>query len=65
MDEHNLAPNNGFKPDEPNTKREIRIIYTTDSKGDMEIDLESIGFDSSPEMIPAFLTATLRSFKKP
>lgn len=51
-----------LNPAEPNVTREIRLLYVTDENGDMEITVESSGFEKDPASVPIFLTATLDAF---
>lgn len=51
-----------LNPAEPNSTREIRLIYVTDENGNMEITVDSIGFEKDPAAVPIFLSATLDAF---
>jgi len=48
-----------LNPSEPNTIRKIKVTYTTDESGDMEISIDTKGFEEDPRMVPLFLSATL------
>lgn len=50
-----------LNPAEPNTKRQITITYTTDDKGDMDIDISADGFEEDPQAVGVFLTATMQA----
>jgi hypothetical protein len=54
---------NQFNPAEPNTRREINLIFTTDENGEMEIDIDSVGFEADPQFVPLFIHATLEALK--
>jgi len=49
-------------PAEPNVTREIRLTYVTDENGDMEITVDSIGFEEDPSSVLIFLSRTLDAF---
>jgi hypothetical protein len=50
-----------MNPAEPNKTRKIEITYTTDDDGDMEINIDSSGFEDEPQAVPLFLYATLNA----
>lgn len=52
-----------FNPAEPNTRREIKLTYTTDENGELEIDIDSTGFEDDPRYVSLFILATLESLK--
>lgn len=48
-------------PAEPNKTREIKLTYTTDAAGDMEIDIDASGFEDDPQAVGLFLSATMKA----
>lgn len=52
-----------LNPAESDTTREIKITYVTDSTGEMEINIESEGFEGNDRFIPLYLLATLEALK--
>jgi hypothetical protein len=48
-----------LNPAEPNTVREIKITYTTDNNGQMEISIDTDGFNEDPQSVGLFLSATM------
>jgi hypothetical protein len=48
-----------LNPTAPNTTREIRLTYVTDENGDMEIKVDSDGFEENPYAVAAFLSAAI------
>lgn len=52
-----------FNPAEPNSTRTITLTYSTDTDGNMEINVDAEGFEDKPEAIHLFLEATLEVLK--
>jgi hypothetical protein len=50
-----------LNPAEPNKTREIKLTYTTDEAGDMEIDIDATGFEEDPQAVGLFLSATMKA----
>lgn len=54
-----------FDPSAPDTKREIRLTYVTDADGEMEISIDTEGFEEDPRAVALFLSATLAVLSDP
>jgi predicted dinucleotide-utilizing enzyme len=48
-----------LNPSAPNVTRQIHLTYVTDDNGDMEIKVDSEGFDEDPRAVSVFLSATI------
>ena len=48
-----------INPAEPNKVRKIELTYSTDDQGDMEINIDTIGFEEDPQAVALFLSATM------
>lgn len=53
-----------LNPSTPNVTREIHLKYVTDENGDMEINIDSSGFEDDPSAVAVFLSATISCFSE-
>ena len=53
-----------LNPAEPNKVREIKLTYTTDEAGIMEIDIDASGFEDDPQTVGLFLSATIKALSE-